>query len=122
MSGAIMVAAHDWDILGARAAGMPGAFITRRGHMGDSPTRPPTWWRPTSRSWPICSLTPGPGKETVVEAVRLSLPSEGSRDADWWTEVAVEPRQPVWAPSGRARGLRAAFQLAILGWYPWIQS
>jgi len=29
--GALMVAAHDWDILGARAVGIPGAFITRPG-------------------------------------------------------------------------------------------
>lgn len=28
---ALMVAAHDWDIIGARAVGIPGAFITRLG-------------------------------------------------------------------------------------------
>ncbi len=28
---ALMVAAHDWDIIGARAVGIPGAFITRPG-------------------------------------------------------------------------------------------
>lgn len=28
---ALMVAAHDWDIIGARAAGIPGAFIRRPG-------------------------------------------------------------------------------------------
>jgi len=28
---ALMVAAHDWDIIGARAIGMPGAFIARPG-------------------------------------------------------------------------------------------
>lgn len=28
---ALMVAAHDWDIIGARALGIPGAFITRPG-------------------------------------------------------------------------------------------
>jgi len=28
---ALMVAAHDWDIIGARAVGMPGAFIARPG-------------------------------------------------------------------------------------------
>lgn len=28
---ALMVAAHDWDIIGARAVGTPGAFITRPG-------------------------------------------------------------------------------------------
>jgi 2-haloacid dehalogenase len=28
---ALMVAAHDWDIIGARAVGMAGAFITRPG-------------------------------------------------------------------------------------------
>jgi 2-haloacid dehalogenase len=27
----MMVAAHDWDIVGARAVGIPGAFITRPG-------------------------------------------------------------------------------------------
>ncbi len=27
----LMVAAHDWDIVGARAVGMPGAFIARPG-------------------------------------------------------------------------------------------
>ena len=41
MSGAIMVAAHDWDILGARAAGMPGAFITRRGTIWGLPDASP---------------------------------------------------------------------------------
>ncbi|MBW1757775.1 MAG: HAD-IA family hydrolase [Deltaproteobacteria bacterium] len=28
---ALMVAAHDWDIIGARAVGIPGAFIARPG-------------------------------------------------------------------------------------------
>ena len=28
---ALMVAAHDWDIIGARAVGIPGAFVTRPG-------------------------------------------------------------------------------------------
>ncbi|MCP3977232.1 MAG: haloacid dehalogenase type II [bacterium] len=28
---ALMVAAHDWDIIGARSVGIPGAFITRPG-------------------------------------------------------------------------------------------
>lgn len=28
---ALMVAAHDWDIIGARAVGMPGAFVLRPG-------------------------------------------------------------------------------------------
>ena len=28
---ALMVAAHDWDITGARAVNIPGAFITRPG-------------------------------------------------------------------------------------------
>ena len=27
----LMVAAHDWDIRGARTIGMPGAFINRPG-------------------------------------------------------------------------------------------
>jgi hypothetical protein len=26
-----MVAAHDWDIIGARAVGIPGAFVARPG-------------------------------------------------------------------------------------------
>lgn len=28
---ALMVASHDWDIIGARAVGIPGAFVTRPG-------------------------------------------------------------------------------------------
>jgi 2-haloacid dehalogenase len=27
----LMVASHDWDIVGARAAGVPGAFLARPG-------------------------------------------------------------------------------------------
>jgi 2-haloacid dehalogenase len=40
-----MVAAHDWDIMGARQAVMPGAFVAR----------PPAGW-----GWP------GPPPEIVV--------------------------------------------------------
>lgn len=28
---ALLVAAHDWDVIGARSVGMPGAFLTRPG-------------------------------------------------------------------------------------------
>jgi len=38
---ATMVAAHDWDILGARVVGMPGAFIKRRGVVWSLPDAPP---------------------------------------------------------------------------------
>jgi 2-haloacid dehalogenase len=34
---ALMVAAHDWDIIGARAVGIPGAFITRPGVVWSVP-------------------------------------------------------------------------------------
>ena len=33
----LMVAAHDWDILGARTIGMPGAFINRPGAVWSLP-------------------------------------------------------------------------------------
>ena len=36
-----MVAAHDWDILGARAVGIPGAFVTRPGVLWTVPHEPP---------------------------------------------------------------------------------
>ena len=38
---ALMVAAHDWDILGARAIGMHGAFINRPGAVWSLPDPPP---------------------------------------------------------------------------------
>lgn len=38
---AIMVAAHDWDIIGARAAGMEGAFVEREGSVWGLPDPPP---------------------------------------------------------------------------------
>lgn len=38
---ATMVAAHDWDILGARTVGMPGAFIKRPGAVWSLPDAPP---------------------------------------------------------------------------------
>jgi 2-haloacid dehalogenase len=38
---ALMVAAHDWDILGARAVGIPGAFVTRPGVVWTVPHEPP---------------------------------------------------------------------------------
>lgn len=34
---ALMVAAHDWDIIGARSVGIPGAFITRPGVVWTMP-------------------------------------------------------------------------------------
>jgi 2-haloacid dehalogenase len=37
----LMVAAHDWDIIGARAVGIPGAFITRPGVVWTVPHPPP---------------------------------------------------------------------------------
>lgn len=39
-SDALMVAAHDWDIIGARAVGIPGAFIARPGVMWTVPHEP----------------------------------------------------------------------------------
>lgn len=38
---ALMVAAHDWDIIGARSVGMPGAFIERPGVVWGLPDPPP---------------------------------------------------------------------------------
>lgn len=37
----LMVAAHDWDILGARSVGMPGAFVARRGAIWGSAQQMP---------------------------------------------------------------------------------
>jgi 2-haloacid dehalogenase len=37
----VMVAAHDWDIIGARAVGMPGAFIERPEAIWSLPDPPP---------------------------------------------------------------------------------
>lgn len=37
----VMVAAHDWDILGARSVGMRGAFIARRGAIWGSAQQMP---------------------------------------------------------------------------------
>lgn len=37
----LMVAAHDWDILGARSVGMPGAFVARRGAVWGSAQQMP---------------------------------------------------------------------------------
>jgi 2-haloacid dehalogenase len=34
---AIMVSAHDWDVLGARSVGMPGAYIARPGSVWGLP-------------------------------------------------------------------------------------
>ncbi len=39
---AMMVASHDWDILGARSIGMDGAFIARPGAIWGSIEPPPT--------------------------------------------------------------------------------
>ena len=38
---ALMVAAHDWDIIGARAVGIGGAFVTRPGVVWTVPHEPP---------------------------------------------------------------------------------
>jgi 2-haloacid dehalogenase len=38
---AIMVAAHDWDVIGARAVGMEGAFVEREGSVWSLPDPPP---------------------------------------------------------------------------------
>ncbi|MGB3050637.1 MAG: haloacid dehalogenase type II [Polyangiales bacterium] len=51
---AMMVAAHDWDIIGARAVGIPGAFITRPGVV---------WTVPHPRP----DLTPGNIAELAAE-------------------------------------------------------
>lgn len=37
----LLVAAHDWDILGARSVGMPGAFVARRGAIWGSAQQMP---------------------------------------------------------------------------------
>ncbi len=38
---ALMVAAHDWDIIGARSVGMPGAYLARPGTVWGMPDNPP---------------------------------------------------------------------------------
>ncbi len=38
---ALMVAAHDWDIIGARSVGMPGAYLARPGTVWGMPDDPP---------------------------------------------------------------------------------
>lgn len=38
---AMLVAAHDWDIIGARSVGMPGAFLARPGVVWGMPDNPP---------------------------------------------------------------------------------
>lgn len=37
----LMVAAHDWDIAGARSVGMPGAYLARPGAVWGLPDPPP---------------------------------------------------------------------------------
>lgn len=37
----MLVAAHDWDIVGARSIGMPGAFVARPGAVWGMPDDPP---------------------------------------------------------------------------------
>jgi len=37
----LMVAAHDWDIIGARSVGMPGAYLSRPGTVWGLPDKPP---------------------------------------------------------------------------------
>jgi 2-haloacid dehalogenase len=39
---ALLVAAHDWDIVGARSVGMPGAFVARTGVVWGMPDNPPS--------------------------------------------------------------------------------
>ncbi|HXR73890.1 haloacid dehalogenase type II [Actinocrinis sp.] len=43
---AVMVAAHDWDIAGAQAAGLRTAFLARPGHRPLPATPAPTWTAP----------------------------------------------------------------------------
>jgi 2-haloacid dehalogenase len=38
---AMLVAAHDWDVVGARSIGMPGAFVARPGVVWGLPDKPP---------------------------------------------------------------------------------
>jgi hypothetical protein len=38
-----MVAAHDWDIIGARAVGIPGAFVARPGVVWTVPHDRAQW-------------------------------------------------------------------------------
>jgi 2-haloacid dehalogenase len=38
---AMLVSAHDWDLLGARSVGMPGAFMARPGAVWGLPDPPP---------------------------------------------------------------------------------
>jgi 2-haloacid dehalogenase len=38
----VMVAAHDWDIAGAMAAGCAGVFVQRSGQLFSSAFAPPT--------------------------------------------------------------------------------
>ena len=37
----VMVAAHDWDVAGARSVGIPGAFLARPGAIWSLPDDPP---------------------------------------------------------------------------------
>jgi 2-haloacid dehalogenase len=39
---AVLVAAHDWDIVGARSVGMPGAFVARSTVVWGMPDNPPS--------------------------------------------------------------------------------
>lgn len=41
IDGAMLVAAHDWDIVGARSVGMPGAFVARPSVVWGMPDSPP---------------------------------------------------------------------------------
>jgi 2-haloacid dehalogenase len=41
VDGAMMIAAHDWDIIGARSVGMPGAYLARPGAVWGLPDDPP---------------------------------------------------------------------------------
>ncbi|MGH8924705.1 MAG: haloacid dehalogenase type II [Acidimicrobiia bacterium] len=41
MEQGLLIAAHDWDVVGARAAGMPGAFLARPGSVWGLPDDKP---------------------------------------------------------------------------------
>lgn len=38
---AMLIAAHDWDVIGARSVGMPGAFVARPSVVWGMPDEPP---------------------------------------------------------------------------------
>lgn len=42
LGGGLLIAAHDWDILGARVVGMPGGYLARPGSVWTLPEPPPS--------------------------------------------------------------------------------